>query len=137
MGMSIAIPSPMSTSNPIPLSARKSPGLDLSTVERRGQPNGPKPRDPKPSRPHGLQEAPTFRPTEDEFKNGPIEYIKTIQEEGRKYGIVKIVPPAGWTPDFAIDTEVRFQTFLLPRLAYGAAFPFPDQKAGAQPGRRR
>jgi hypothetical protein len=131
MGMSVAVPS-MPASNPIPLSARKSPGLDLSTVERRGQPNCPKPRDPKPSRPHGLQEAPTFRPTEEEFRNGPIEYIKTIQEEGRKYGIVKIVPPSGWNPDFAIDTEVRFPSAMLGSLRR-AAFSFPNQKAGTQP----
>jgi jmjN domain len=103
--MSIAVPPAMSTSTPIPLSARKSPGLDLNTVERRGQPNCPKP-EPKQSRPHGLQEAPTFRPTEEEFRNGPVDYIKTIEAEGRKYGIVKIVPPDGWNPDFAIDTEV-------------------------------
>lgn len=89
----------------IPLSARKAVKLDLSTVERRGQPNAPRETGPKPSRPHGLQEAPTFKPSEEEFKN-PIEYIKKIAPEGRQYGIVKIIPPDGWNPDFAIDTEV-------------------------------
>lgn len=56
-------------------------------------------------RPHGLQDAPTFRPTEDEFRD-PMEYIRKIAPEGRKYGICKIIPPEGWTPGFAIDTEV-------------------------------
>jgi histone demethylase JARID1 len=125
----------MSTSTPIPLSARKSPCLDLNTVERRGQPNCPKP-EPKQSRPHGLQEAPTFRPTEEEFRNGPIDYIRSIEVEGRKYGIVKIVPPDGWNPDFAIDTEVgspgRKGWWLT-----CAAFSFPNKEAGTQPGRRR
>jgi len=89
----------------VPLSARKAVRLDLSTVERRGHPNAPHEISPKPSRPHGLQEAPTFKPSEEEFKS-PMEYIKKIALEGSKYGIVKIIPPDGWNPEFAIDTEV-------------------------------
>jgi [histone H3]-trimethyl-L-lysine4 demethylase len=94
-----------SSNNIIPLSARKSPGLDLGSVERRGQPTAVR-LPPKVSRPHGLQEAPTFYPTEEEFRAGPLEYIRKIAEEGSKYGIVKIIPPEGWNPTFAIDTEV-------------------------------
>lgn len=56
-------------------------------------------------RPHGLQEAPTFTPTMDQFKD-PMEYIRSIAEEGNKFGIVKIIPPEGWEPDFGVDTEV-------------------------------
>jgi histone demethylase JARID1 len=124
MGMSVAVPSSMSmsTSTPIPLSARKSAGLDLSTVERRGQENCPKHREPKKSRPHGLQEAPTFRPTEEEFKNGPIDYIKTLEAEGRKYGIIKIIPPDGWNPDFAIDTEVGPLSLQMQQLTACSIF---------------
>ncbi|PGH27155.1 hypothetical protein AJ80_01111 [Polytolypa hystricis UAMH7299] len=87
----------------VPLSARRAAPLDLSTVERRGQPSAS--REPvKRVRPHGLQEAPTFRPTEDEFKD-PVEYIRKIAPEGKKFGICKIIPPDNWTPPFAIDTE--------------------------------
>lgn len=89
--------------NGIPLSARKSASLDMQTVEQRKD-HVPRPR--KTSRPHGLLEAPTFYPSEDEFRAGPLEYIKKIEPEGRKYGIVKIVPPPGWKPPFAVDTEV-------------------------------
>ncbi|OQD72726.1 hypothetical protein PENDEC_c019G06070 [Penicillium decumbens] len=92
-----------SHSHNVPLSARRSAPLDLSTVERRGQPNGP--REPaKRVRPHGIPDAPTFRPTEEEFKD-PVAYIRKIAPEGKKYGICRVIPPDGWQPTFAIDTE--------------------------------
>jgi len=87
------------------LSSRKSAPLDMSSVERRGQYLGAR-ETPKHIRPHGLAEAPTFRPTEEEFKD-PIRYIQSIAEVGRQYGIAKIIPPDSWNPAFAIDTEVR------------------------------
>ncbi|KAL8976473.1 MAG: hypothetical protein Q9177_006850, partial [Variospora cf. flavescens] len=87
----------------IPFSARRAPPLDMATVERRGHPMAVR-ETHKRIRPHGLQDAPTFRPTDDEFRD-PMEYIRKISPEGRKYGICKIIPPEGWTPGFAIDTE--------------------------------
>ncbi|KAI5284901.1 hypothetical protein KEM54_000976, partial [Ascosphaera aggregata] len=87
----------------VPLSSRVSLPLDLSTVERRGQPNAVK-EFVKRTRPFGLREAPTFSPTDEEFRD-PLEYIKKIAPEGRKYGICKIIPPEKWNPPFAIDTE--------------------------------
>ncbi|KAI9807198.1 MAG: hypothetical protein M1825_005916 [Sarcosagium campestre] len=88
---------------PLSVFARKAPSLDMSSVERRGQLLTSREMQ-KRIRPHGLQEAPTYRPTEEEFRD-PMQYMQKIAPEGRKYGIVKIIPPDGWNPDFAIDTE--------------------------------
>jgi len=97
-----------------PLSSRRAQPLDLNTVERRGTATAVK-ESPKQIRPHGLQEAPTYRPTMEEWKE-PLDYINNIAGEGRKYGIVKIIPPDSWNPDFAIDTEVRRNANALRHL---------------------
>jgi len=101
----------------IPLSARKASPLDLATVERRGQ-GPPIDPSPKPNRLFGLQEAPTYRPTPEQFKD-PVQYIQSIREEAQKFGIVKIVPPEHWNPPFAVDTEVS----LHPSTRRGSTAP--------------
>lgn len=55
--------------------------------------------------------APTFFPTVEEFKGNPIHYINKIQPIAEKYGICKIVPPAGWNPPFC-EFEVASHLFL-------------------------
>ncbi|KAL4991680.1 PLU-1-like protein-domain-containing protein [Aspergillus falconensis] len=134
-----------SHSHNVPLSTRRSAPLDLSTVERRGQSNAP--REPTSRvRPHGLQEAPTFRPTEDEFRD-PEAYIRKITPEGKKYGICRIIPPENWQPTFAIDTErFHFKTRrqelnsveggMAPRSALLAAGGTPQLSSNPDPGTR-
>ncbi|KAI8813645.1 hypothetical protein BJ742DRAFT_704778 [Cladochytrium replicatum] len=57
-----------------------------------------------PPRIFGLKEAPTFHPTPEEFAS-PLRYIESIRRIGEKAGLCKIVPPKGWKPDCALDTE--------------------------------
>lgn len=52
------------------------------------------------------QLAPTLEPTSLEFSD-PIAYLSSIDivKLGEKYGILKIKPPQGWRPKFAIDMD--------------------------------
>ncbi len=60
--------------------------------------------------PTQLLEAPTFYPSEHEFKN-PLAYIASIRPEAEQFGACKIVPPAGCSPRFALDRKgLRFKT---------------------------
>ncbi|KAF9993432.1 hypothetical protein BGZ80_002474 [Entomortierella chlamydospora] len=87
---------------------QKAPALDMSTVNTTAPPENP--RTNPPTRIFGLQDAPCFYPTAEEFVE-PLKYIEHIRPEAEKAGICKIIPPEGWKPPFALDTEVfRFKT---------------------------
>ncbi|CAO3591122.1 unnamed protein product [Absidia cylindrospora] len=82
-----------------------SKSLDLTTVKMTRE-TIPRTRE----RIFGLTEAPTYHPTAEEFKD-PLKYIKKIQPEAEPYGIIKIVPPKDYKPDFCLNTEAfRFRT---------------------------
>ncbi|KAJ3320200.1 hypothetical protein HDV06_005444 [Boothiomyces sp. JEL0866] len=77
----------------------KAPPFDLRSVKTSYQGKTSK-------RLFDIPEAPTFHPTAKEFVD-PMKYIQSIKDIGEKTGIVKIVPPEGWNPTFAIDSEVN------------------------------
>jgi len=77
--------------------------FDLSSVRTASQESAAASR--KSNRLFGIEEAPTFYPTKDEFRD-PLRYIEKISPEGEKYGIIKIVPPKDYNPDFSLKTEV-------------------------------
>ncbi|GLU05801.1 hypothetical protein SLE2022_228800 [Rubroshorea leprosula] len=51
-----------------------------------------------------IPEGPVFHPTEEEFRD-PLEYIYKIRPQAEPYGICKIVPPKGWSPPFALNSD--------------------------------
>lgn len=108
---------PSGNNHAIPLSARRAEPLDMSTVERRGHPSQQRER-PNKNRLFDITEAPTYRPTEEEFRD-PMEYMRKIAPEGSKYGIVKVIPPETWNPPFAINTEVHSAAFDIHNLNTG------------------
>ncbi|CAG9461077.1 unnamed protein product [Pedinophyceae sp. YPF-701] len=58
------------------------------------------------------EDAPVFRPSVAEFLD-PLAYIASIKDVGRQHGIVKIIPPEGWVPEFhpeGIRSEKPFTT---------------------------
>lgn len=112
----------------------------LSTVKTKSQ----EPASRKSNRLFGIEEAPTFYPTKDEFKD-PLRYIDKISPQGEKYGIIKIVPPKDYNPDFSLKTEVclHFQhvdfridvnsLFLSIVLSLQDSYPEAEQNGGRDP----
>lgn len=60
----------------------------------------------------GLSKAPTFTPTLEEFQN-PLAYIASISAVGSTFGIIKIIPPKKWKPDFSLDPQVSFPSLMI------------------------
>lgn len=94
------------------LRSRANPPLDLTNVIK---PASFTESVPKENRIFGIEEAPVFYPTQAEFAD-PLAYLSKISSIGKKYGMIKIVPPNTWTPAFSLDTEVRI--LYLPSIFF-------------------
>ncbi|XP_050537392.1 uncharacterized protein LOC126903304 [Daktulosphaira vitifoliae] len=57
-----------------------------------------------------MVDAPTFYPTEDEFKD-PLEYFEVIKLVAQKYGICRVVPPASFKPECKVSDDMRFTAY--------------------------
>lgn len=47
-----------------------------------------------------IPHCPVFYPTKEDMEGSPLDYIEQIRPVAERYGICKIVPPAGWNPGF-------------------------------------
>ena len=112
---------------PIPVS----PTLDLSTVKTSS------PRQNaithKAPRPFGLENCPEYYPTMEEFKD-PMEYIRSISDQARQYGICKVIPPTEWTMPFVTDSQVGIISALIWQVLtiQMAGFPFQNTTSTSQ-----
>jgi jmjN domain len=51
-----------------------------------------------------IPSGPVFYPSIADFEGNPLHYIEKIRPVAEKYGICKIVPPAGWNPGSQFGT---------------------------------
>lgn len=76
-----------------------------------------------------MQECPTFYPTWEEFED-TAKYLEWVGSSeggnGKEFGIVKIVPPEGWNPDFVLNQDVSKLPVILTSLQC-APTPSPEQ----------
>ena len=57
-----------------------------------------------------MMEAPTFRPSEAEFKD-PLRYIQKIRGYAQQFGMCRIIPPSSFKPECNVDDDMRFTAY--------------------------
>lgn len=77
---------------------------------------------------HSIEEAPTFRPSEEEFNGNPLDYIESIRKQAEPYGICLIVPPESFKPvcTMSMDSTVEFSTKLQRIDRLQESLPYGD-----------
>uniref|UniRef100_A0A060TA64 ARAD1D24640p n=1 Tax=Blastobotrys adeninivorans TaxID=409370 RepID=A0A060TA64_BLAAD len=82
--------------------SRANPPLVMGTVKWPKSEFEPESNEP---RLFGVETAPTYRPSQEEFVD-PVRFIESIAPEAKKYGVAKIIPPPTYTHPFVLDTEM-------------------------------
>lgn len=102
---------PLPSKNPARRVLPRAPPLDFSQIRTSAPAHVPS---RNRARLFNLEHCPIYYPTVDEFAQ-PMEYIERVAKESKdgQYGICKVVPPEGWKPPFALDTEVINFSLLL------------------------
>ena len=57
-----------------------------------------------------MMEAPTFRPSEEEFKD-PLKYIQKIRGYAEQFGMCRIIPPSSFKPECNVEDDMRFTAY--------------------------
>ena len=70
--------------------------------------------------PRGLPEAPTFRPTVEEFAD-PVSFIMRVRSVAAPYGMARIVPPKGWAPPIALQEAIDNDAWWFPTKVQDAS----------------
>lgn len=71
-------------------------------------------------------EAPVFRPNDEDFMKGPLEYIRKIRPFAEKHGICRIIPPPVSVPffsPFSFSRSLSFSFFLSLSFRLSLSFP--------------
>ena len=80
-----------------------------------------------------VPEAAVFRPSVEEWGMGSLAYIERIRPQAERYGICKIIPPAGWSPPCCVDlaSQRPFRTRVqnIHRLQQGTGFDYKARSA--------
>ena len=77
----------------------------------------------------GMKPAAAAVPSEEEWAD-PCAYIASIRPSAERYGICKVVPPAGWNPPCTLEarmaSSVKYKTRLQALHTLTEGQPFPD-----------
>ncbi|TRY94729.1 hypothetical protein DNTS_021617 [Danionella cerebrum] len=58
-----------------------------------------------------ITEVPVFYPTTHEFHD-PLSFVELVRGQSEAFGLFRVVPPAGWSPECKLKEEMRFVSYV-------------------------